>query len=299
MSLGITTAEPKTQSPVPVEHRPAAQPVTQVSRRGRRPSAMDTVAGRALLQVLAVAAVFGAWQIAASAGWVSEFLVGAPVGIGRTFIGSLRDGSLPYDTWITLYEAILGFVIGTVIGSAVGLSLWYSVFLARLTEPFIVALNSVPKIALAPIVILWFGTGLVSKVALAVSMTALVALIAAYQGAKDADGDLQSLMVSMGANKRQVFFGVVVPSTVPVIISTFRINIGFGLVGAVVGEFMSSKRGLGHLIYEASGLYDLNTVWMGLFVLMAVGFVLYHAIDWIERRLLPWKLDSGRQQVQI
>ena len=269
----------------------------------RRPSSparlLDTTLGRAALQLAAVVAFFAAWQGAARAGLVSEFLVGAPLGIARSFLDGLADGTLPTDTWITLYEAILGFVIGTVAGSAVGLGLWYSVFLARLTEPFIVAFNSVPKIALAPIVILWFGTGLVSKVALAVSMTALVALIAAYQGAKDTDPDLQALMASMGANKRQVFFGVVVPSTVPVIIATFRINIGFGLVGAVVGEFMSSKRGLGHLIYEASGLYDLNTVWMGLFVLMAVGFVLYHLIDAFERRLLPWKLDSGRQQVQI
>ena len=267
--------------------------------RLRRGSALDTSLGRAGVQLLAVIAFFAAWQIAASLGLVSDFLVGAPVGIAKTFVAAMIDGSLPYDTWITLYEAILGFVIGTALGSALGLGLWYSVFIARLVEPFIVALNSVPKIALAPIVILWFGTGLVSKVALAVSMTALVALIAAYQGAKDADRDLQSLMISMGANKRQVFRGVVVPSTVPVIIATFRINIGFGLVGAVVGEFMSSKRGLGHLIYEASGLYDLNTVWMGLFVLMAVGFILYHVIDWIERRLLPWKLESSRQQVQI
>ena len=268
------------------------------SRRGRR-SMLDTPLGRGILQMLTVVGVFAGWQLAASAGWVSAFLVGAPLGIGKAFLDGMADGSLPYDTWITVYEATLGFVIGTIIGSVVGLMLWSSIFLARLTEPFIVALNSVPKIALAPIVILWFGTGLVSKVALAVSSTALVALIAAYQGAKDADPDLQALMVSMGASKRQVFFGVVVPSTVPVIISTFRINIGFGLVGAVVGEFISSKRGLGHLIYEASGLYDLNTVWMGLFLLMAVGFALYHAIDALERRLLPWKLDSGRQQVGI
>lgn len=230
---------------------------------------------------------------------MSALLVGTPVGIATVFVPSLADGSLPFDTWITVYEAILGFVIGATLGSALALGLWTSVFLARLTEPFIVALNSVPKIALAPIVIPWFGTGLVSKVALAVSMTTLIALIAAYQGAKDADRDLQALMVSMGAGKRQVFFGVVVPSAIAMIISTFRFNIGFGLVGAVVGEFMSSKRGLGHLIYEASGLYDLDTVWMGLFVLMALGFILYHLIDPVERRLLPWKLDVGRQNVQI
>jgi NitT/TauT family transport system permease protein len=173
------------------------------------------------------------------------------------------------------------------------------VFVARLVEPFIVAINSVPKIALAPIVVLWFGTGLVSKVALSVSLTAIVALIAAYQAAKDADTDLQSLLISMGADKHQVFFKAVVPSTLPSIIATFRINIGFGLVGAVVGEFISSQRGLGHLIYTASSLYDLNTVWVGLFTLMIMGFILYYVIDIVERVSLPWKQSNTTHQVQV
>ena len=260
---------------------------------------LDTAPGRAVLQVGAVMLFFLLWQLGVGVGWVSDFLVGAPLGIWRVFLRTLLDGTLLYDTFITVYEAILGFAIGTVMGSVCGLALWYSAFVARVTEPFIVALNSVPKIALAPIVILWFGTGLVSKVALAVSLTALVALIAAYQGAKDSDRDLQSLLVSMGATKHQVFWGVIVPSTLPAMIATFRINIGFGLVGAVVGEFISSKRGLGHLIYEASGLYELNTVWMGLFMLMLVGFVLYYVIEAIEVRLLPWKQEGGRALVQV
>ena len=300
MSLHFPTAEHPAAKHPKAATAGRERPATPVRRRRSGfVRGFDTPLGRAGLQILGVIAFLAVWQAAASAGLISEFLVGAPFGIARSFAISVGDGSLFYDTWITVYEAVLGFVIGTIAGSAAGLGLWYSVFLARLTEPFIVALNSVPKIALAPIVILWFGTGLVSKVALAVSMTALVALIAAYQGAKDADRDLQSLMVSMGASKRQVFSGVVAPSTLPVIISTFRINIGFGLVGAVVGEFMSSQRGLGHLIYNASSFYDLNTVWMGLFVLMAVGFVLYHLIDALERRLLPWKLDGGQRQIQI
>ncbi|MGI3778951.1 MAG: ABC transporter permease [Janthinobacterium lividum] len=277
--------------PVPARPVPArAAPSPLLAR-------LDTRTGRAALQLGAVALFFALWQAGVAAGWISDFLVGAPAGIWRVFLRTLLDGTLPYDTAITVYEAVLGFAIGTAAGSLCGLALWYSAFVARLTEPFIVALNSVPKIALAPIVILWFGTGLVSKVALAVSLTALVALIAAYQAARDSDRDLQSLLVSMGATKHQVFWSVIVPSTLPAMIATFRINIGFGLVGAVVGEFISSKRGLGHLIYEASGLYDLNTVWMGLFMLMLVGFVLYYAIEAIEARLLPWK-ETTRPTVQ-
>jgi NitT/TauT family transport system permease protein len=267
--------------------------------RARRRATFDTALGRATLQALAVIGFFALWEMGVRMGWISAFLVGSPLGIFALAYKMILSGELFSDTWYTLFEAILGFVIGTIAGSLLGLALWYSVFVARLVEPFIVAINSVPKIALAPIVVLWFGTGLVSKVALSVSLTAIVALIAAYQAAKDADVDLQSLLISMGADKHQVFFKAVVPSTLPSIIATFRINVGFGLVGAVVGEFISSQRGLGHLIYTASSLYDLNTVWVGLFTLMIMGFVLYYVIDIIERTSLPWKQSNTTHQVQV
>jgi NitT/TauT family transport system permease protein len=279
---------------------PSATPLQKrKARRGRRRASFDTPLGRALLQAMGVVSFFALWEIGVRMGWISAFLVGSPAGIFSFAYKMILSGELVSDTWYTLFEAILGFIIGTIFGSLLGLALWYSVFVARLVEPFIVAINSVPKIALAPIVVLWFGTGLVSKVALSVSLTAIVALIAAYQAAKDADVDLQSLLISMGADKHQVFFKAVVPSTLPSIIATFRINIGFGLVGAVVGEFISSQRGLGHLIYTASSLYDLNTVWVGLFTLMIMGFVLYYVIDIIERTSLPWKQSNTTHQVQV
>jgi NitT/TauT family transport system permease protein len=267
-------------------------------KRGPR-RGWDTPAVRIALQALFVVAFLVVWEAGARAGLVSAFLVGSPVGIWKIFLVSLHNGSLLDDTWTTLFEAILGFVLGTVAGSAVGLGLWYSPFVARLVEPFVVAINSVPKIAFAPIVILWFGTGLVSKVALAVSLTSIVALIAAYQAAKDSDVDLQALLLTFGATKHQVFWKAVVPSTLPAIIATFRINVGFGLVGAVVGEFISSQKGLGHLIFTASSLYDLNTVWLGLFTLMLIGFVLYFVIDVVEKALLPWKLPQSVPTVRV
>jgi NitT/TauT family transport system permease protein len=278
---------------------PSTSSLRKRQKRASRGISFDTALGRTALQALGIVLFFALWEIGVRMGWISAFLVGSPSGIFATGAKMLISGDLVSDTWFTLFEAILGFVIGTILGSLLGLALWYSVFVARLVEPFIVAINSVPKIALAPIVVLWFGTGLVSKVALSVSLTAIVALIAAYQAAKDADVDLQSLLISMGADKHQVFFKAVVPSTLPSIIATFRINIGFGLVGAVVGEFISSQRGLGHLIYTASSLYDLNTVWVGLFTLMIMGFALYYVIDVIERTSLPWKQSSATHQVQV
>ena len=286
---------------------PAADKVDKVdkvdkaggSARAPRRLVLDSGAGRTALQISAVVAFFALWQGASELGWVSNFLVGSPANIFNALLRTVESGDLFLDTGYTLFEAILGFVFGTAVGSVCGLSLWYSPFVARVIEPFIVAINSVPKIAFAPIIILWFGTGLVSKVALAISLTAIVALIAAYEAAKDADPDLQALLVTLGANKNDVFRKVVVPFTLPYVISTFRINVGFGLVGAVVGEFISSEKGLGHMIYTASSLYDLNTVWAGLFVLMAIGFGLYFLIDMVEKRLLPWRQASNTTALRV
>jgi NitT/TauT family transport system permease protein len=261
--------------------------------------ALDTTIGRIAIQLALILCLLALWEIAVRTGTISGFLFGSPSGIARNFWLRLADFSLFYDVWITVYESLLGFVIGTAAGSFLGLALWYSRFVARTVEPLIVAFNSVPKIAFAPIVILWFGTGLSSKVALAISLTAIVALIAAYQAAKEADPDLLSLLLTLGAGKNQIFCKVVIPSALPGIIATFRINIGFGLVGAVVGEFISSQRGLGHMVFSASSFYDLDTVWLGLFVLMAIGFVFYFVIDIVEHHVLPWKLDQQRTELHV
>src|SRR3984957_19810085 len=153
------------------------------TRRGPRRLNFDTTLGRAMLQAVAVVTFFALWEIGVRMGWISAFLVGSPAGIFSFGYKMVLSGELLSDTWYTLFEGILGFVIGTICGALLGLALWYSVFVARLVEPFLVAINTVPKIALAPIVVIWFGTGLVSKVALSVSLTAIVALIAAYQAA--------------------------------------------------------------------------------------------------------------------
>ncbi|UEM07500.1 ABC transporter permease (plasmid) [Skermanella rosea] len=252
---------------------------------------------RAGIQVLAVAAFFAAWEIGVRTGAISGFLVGQPSGIFANFGRFIADGSLFVDAGYTALEAIVGFAIGTLLGTTLGLSLWYSENVARIVEPFVIALNSVPKIALAPLIILWFGTGYSAKIALVIAMTAIVALITAYQAARDSDKDLQRLLASMGADKHRIFYKAVIPSSLPAVIATFRINIGFALVGAVVGEFISSQHGLGHLVFTASNLYDLNTVWVGLFSLMILGFALYHLVNFVERRVLPWKQEQTSRQV--
>ncbi len=253
----------------------------------------------AFFQLLIFAVFMGVWELGVRLGVINAFLFGSPAGIFSKLVSQLSDGSLFVDTGVTMMEAIIGFAIGTLLGSVAGLGLWYSPFVAKVASPYIAAINSIPKIALAPMIILWFGTGLELKVALAVSLTAIVALITAYEAAKDVDVDLQALLVTLGGSKGQVFFYVVAPATLPAIISTFRINLGFALVGAVVGEFISSQNGLGHSIYTASSFYELNTVWVGLFVLMFIGFILYRLVDLLEKLLLPWKQISTTQSIRL
>lgn len=264
----------------------AAAAPTSATRTASRPRRRPPVW---FAQLFVVVLIFSAWEIAVRQGAVSGFLFGSPAGTFEAGWRMIESGELWVHANYTLWASAAGFVIGTIVGTIPGLALWYSPYGAKVVEPFLVAINSVPKIAFAPLVILWFGTGVISKVALSISLTAIVALLAAFQAAKDADPDIQRMLVSLGATKRQIFTKVVVPSATPYIISTFRINIGFALVGTVVGEFISSKYGLGHVIFVASSLYDLNTVWVGIFSLMALGFVLYAGVDIAEKRLLRWK----------
>ena len=229
-------------------------------------------------------AFFGVWEALIRFGYLKVYLYGQPSGIIQKFWKLLVDGSLIADTAITAYESVLGFAVGSFLGSLMGLALWLTPTLAAILRPFIVAINGLPKIALAPLIIVWFGIDIESKIAIAAIITFIVSLMTAYSGAMEVDTDLVRLMRSLGATPRQTFFKVVVPSTVPWIVSGLRLNVGFALIGAVVGEYIAAKKGLGFLVYYAGTLYDLNAVWVGLFMLMAVALVLDYLVTLIERR---------------
>jgi NitT/TauT family transport system permease protein len=165
------------------------------------------------------------------------------------------------------------------------LALWLSPLAGRVLRPIIVALNGVPKIALAPLIIVWFGIDIGSKIASAAILTFIVALITAQSGAERVDTDLVTLMRSLGANRWTTFRKVVMPASVPWILAGLRLNVGFALIGAVVGEYIAAKEGLGYLVYYAGTMYDLNSVWLGIFALMAMALVLDGAVTVLERSL--------------
>ena len=239
----------------------------------------------ALLQLAVLATLLALWEIAIRAGVLAVYVYGQPSGILVKAAHLIASGELLRDAALTAGEAVAGFLLGTVLGSVVGLSLWLFPTGAAVLRPYLIALNGLPKIALAPLIIVWFGIGISSKIAIAAIITFIVAVISALQGAKEVDPDLVKLMRSLGASRFATWRKVVVPGALPWIVAAFRLNVGFALIGAVVGEYIASKEGLGYMIYYAGVLYDLNSVWVGIAALMAVALAMYGVIDLVERIL--------------
>ncbi len=241
------------------------------------------------IRLLILFLLIALWQFGVNGGWINAFLMGSPAGIGKEFMRLASNGELLTHTGVTVYATVIGFITGSLLGSLAGLLLWYSPNLARILDPFFIALNGLPKIALAPIIIIWFGSGLFSKVALAFIATFIVALLSAWQGTHQLDGSQVNLMRSLGANKSQIFRKVVIPATLPWIIAAFRLNIGFALIADIGGEFISSDYGLGKMIFVAGNLFNLNAVWVGVLMLLLVAIVLYWVISQLQKWLLPWE----------
>jgi NitT/TauT family transport system permease protein len=243
-------------------------------------------------QLVLLAVLLGLWEYATSQSKQTAFLFGRPSAIAEFLVKMWQDGSLLRDTWVTGLETILGFVVGNVLGTVLGLSLWYSRFLSRVVQPFIVALGSIPIIALAPIVIIWFGTGLASKIAMSTLSVVIVALVTSYKGAMSVDPDQINLMRTLGASKRHIFHKLVVPASLTDIFAGLKLTVGFALIGAIVGEFMSSSEGLGHAIFKAGSLYIIPKVFAALVATIALALVLAWAVGRLEQLLTPWRREA-------
>jgi NitT/TauT family transport system permease protein len=275
---------------VATQESSARMPLPLAKRRWKRLRSMAAVVAT---QLVILAAFLAFWEHATSRNSAVAFMFGSPSAIAG-FLGQMaRDGSLWRDTYVTGVETLLGFFVGNLFGTVIGLSLWYSRFVSRVVEPFVIALGSIPIIALAPIIIIWFGTGLISKVAMSTLSVVIVALVTSYKGAVGVDADQINLMRTLGASKFQIFRKLVVPASLTDIFAGLKLTVGFALIGAIVGEFMSSSEGLGHAIFKAGSLYVIPKVFAALVVTIALALFLTFIVGKIERLLMPWRRQSS------
>jgi NitT/TauT family transport system permease protein len=248
------------------------------------------VRNRVLLwQVLVAVLVVSAWQTLVAIRLLDPFFVSRPTEIVRRIATWVVDGTLVRHLFVTVEESLLGLVVGAALGIACGFALARAPTAARVFDPYIKMLNAIPRVVLAPLFLLWFGLGIWSKVALAVTLVFFVMFFSTYQGVRDADPVLIDNARMLGATERQLVRHVLVPSALTWIFSSLQTSLGFAMVGAVVGEYLGATRGLGYVISQAEGTFDTTGVFAGMTVLAFVVVIVSMAVSRLERWLLRWK----------
>jgi NitT/TauT family transport system permease protein len=237
----------------------------------------------------AIAAVgLAVWEFI-SGRYVKPFWISSPSAIWEQLSDWIASGDLWMHVEITLTETILGFLLGAITGVGFGLALGLNKRLAAVLDPFIIAFYSLPKIALAPLFILWFGVGLASKVVLATFVVFFLVFYNTYAGTLAVEQELVDVLRLMGASRGQVVRKVILPSVLLWIFTGMKVSVPYALIGAVVGEMMASNKGLGYLIQAAAGQYDTGGVFASLFVLMIIATGLHTLLKYAEMFLLRWK----------
>jgi NitT/TauT family transport system permease protein len=258
-------------------------------------------------QVGLLVAVFAVWHVLTTPGLVppmvfendqqAAFFFGEPVKVfGRIWAWFVRDADIYAHLWVTLVETVLAFAFGAVFGLGFGLWLALQPMASALLEPYIKALNSMPRIILAPIFAVWFGLGIASKVALGVTLVFFIVFFNVYQGVKEVSPVVLANARMLGASQRQLLRHVYLPSATSWVFSSLHTSVGLAFVGAVVGEYLGSASGVGYLIHQAEGVFDINTVMAGILVLTGFALALDGAVGRIERRLMKWQPRSGETE---
>lgn len=235
------------------------------------------------VQILILVAFFGIWQLLADTGAINVFVFSSPKRILATIGELIAEGNLFYHIFITLYEAVLGFLIATVLGFIIAVLLWWSETTRRILEPYIIILNSLPKIALGPIIIIWFGAGTQAIIVMAILIMIIITIISLLNAFLSCDNDKILLMTSMGAKKHQILFKLIIPNAYKEFISVLKINVGMTWVGTIMGEYLVSKAGLGYLIVYGSQVFRLDLVMTSTLLLCALAGLMYGAVCLLQK----------------
>ena len=225
------------------------------------------------------------WEISARLGWIDSFIFSSPSEIWLTFLRMLKDQSLFTHIGITLAETLVSFVFTVLLGIGTAVLLWACPRLSRVLEPYLVVLNSLPKSALAPLLIVWLGANIRTITVAGISVAIFGSIINLYTGFREVDPEKLKLIQTLGGSKKDELTKIVLPSSVPLILSVMKVNIGLCLVGVIIGEFIGARQGLGYLIIYGSQTFKLTWVLMSIVILCVIAMGLYATLDLIEKHV--------------
>ncbi len=238
------------------------------------------------MQILFVIIFLGLWEYCANEKIINPFIFSSPSRILECIVTTYQSGDLIKHIFTTFYETILAFVIGISLGFFIAVLLYEFPIVAKIVEPFLTMLNSLPKVALGPIIIIWTGANTKSIIVMALLINLIVSILTIYNGFLGADANRLKLMKTFHASKLQTLFYLIIPSSKNTIVSSLKLNISMTLIGVIMGEFLVSKKGIGYLIIYGTQVFNLNIVMSGIIILVIMSFLIYEFIQFIEKRIV-------------
>ncbi|MEI2665963.1 ABC transporter permease [Rossellomorea sp. LJF3] len=235
-------------------------------------------------QALIFTVFFSLWEIASRNSWVDPLIFSSPSKIWKLFIVKLGDGSLLANLSVTLGETVIGFILGTLLGTLLAALLWWSPFLSKVLDPYLVILNAMPKVALGPILIVGLGPGFTSIIAMGTVISVIITTIVVYTSFREVDPNYLKVMQTFGAKRGQMFKEVILPASFPTIISTLKVNVGLSWVGVIVGEFLVSAKGLGYMIIYGFQVFNFTLVLLSLLVIAVFATIMYKLVEQLEKK---------------
>lgn len=239
-----------------------------------------------LFRILILLGFIVVWELAADMKWIDPFLTSSPSRMFKSFLSFYEDGTILRHIWVTCYETILGFSLGTILGTIIAIALWWFPFTAKVLDPYLVVLNALPKVALAPIIIFWVGNGTSAIIVIALLISIVTTIISVFTGFQEVDREKILLMKTFQANKIQILRYLIIPYTIPVLISALKINVGLSWVGVIMGEFLVAREGLGFLIVYGGQISQLDMVMMSIVLLSIIAFLMYKLVAIIEKKYI-------------
>lgn len=236
----------------------------------------------ALSRIIILISFILLWEVSVDKKWIDGFFFSSPRRVMQCIYRLFIKNELFTHCGITLFETIISFSLVTVLSILIATLLWYSKNLSEIVEPFLIILNSLPKSALAPLFIVWLGTGMVTIIVAGISVALFGSIISLYAGFKQIDEEKVKLIYTLHGTKKDVFTKVVMPGSIPTLLSSMKVNIGLALVGVIIGEFLSARKGLGYLIIYGSQVFQLDLVITSIFILCTIAMGLYLCIQYLE-----------------